>query len=40
MSNKLKTLALGTALAIGVSGGALGQGYAPNKPVSGAAGGA
>ncbi len=40
MSNKFKTLALGTALAIGVSGAAVAQAYAPNNPVSGAAAGA
>jgi len=40
MGNKLKTLALGTVLAIGVSGVAFAQGYAPNNPVSGAAAGA
>jgi hypothetical protein len=40
MSNKLKILALGTALAIGVSGAAFAQSYAPNNPVSGAAAGA
>src|SRR3954447_13713599 len=40
MISKLKTLALGTALAIGVSGVAVAQAYAPNNPVSGAAAGA
>ena len=40
MSSKLKTLALGTVLTIGVSGAAFAQGYAPNNPVSGAAAGA
>src|SRR3982751_5639030 len=40
MGNKLKTLALGTVLAIGVSGVAFAQTYAPNNPVSGAAAGA
>src|SRR5215212_11680145 len=40
MGNKLKTLALSTALAIGVSGVAFAQAYAPNNPVSGAAAGA
>jgi len=40
MINKLKTLALGTALALGVSGAAFAQAYAPNNPVSGAAAGA
>jgi hypothetical protein len=40
MGNKLTTLALGTALAIGLSGAALAQAYAPNNPVSGAAAGA
>ena len=34
MGKKLKTLALGAALAIGVSGTALAQAYAPNNPVS------
>src|SRR3954453_10350380 len=40
MGNKLKTLALSTVLAIGVSGVAFAQAYAPNNPVSGAAAGA
>ena|SRR5689334_4175462 len=44
MSNKLKTqlktLALGTAFAIGLSGVVFAQAYAPNNPVSGAAAGA
>src|SRR5215210_6330569 len=40
MGNKLKTLALGTVLALGVSGVAFAQAYAPNNPVSGAAAGA
>src|SRR3954468_10277221 len=40
MDNKLKTLALSTVLAIGVSSIAFAQAYAPNNPVSGAAAGA
>ena len=40
MGNKLKTLTLGTALTIGMSGAAFAQAYAPNNPVSGAAAGA
>jgi hypothetical protein len=40
MGNNLKTLVLSTALAIGVSGMAFAQTYAPNNPVSGAAAGA
>ena len=40
MGNNLKTLALSTVLAIGVSGVAFAQAYSPNNPVSGAAAGA
>src|SRR3954451_15375693 len=40
MGNKLKTLAFGAVLAIGMSGVAFAQAYAPNNPVSGAAAGA
>src|SRR5581483_5515775 len=40
MGYSLRMLALGAALAIGVSGAALAQNYSPNNPVSGAAAGA
>jgi hypothetical protein len=40
MGNKLKTLTLSTVLAVGVSGVAFAQAYAPNNPISGAAAGA